>query len=100
MDNIINKINYLFNQTKAVRFLFYIISSVFIGYTLQPVPLWLNEQFNTNSILKYVILVVAGMYLTLPITAEKLMYILVVSFGILQLFKYFRTLDKKEETTQ
>jgi hypothetical protein len=100
MDNIINKINYLFNETKAFRFLFYIISSVFIGYTLQPVPVWLNEQFNTNSILKYVILVITGMYLTLPITSEKLMYILVISFAILQLFAYFRTLDKKEENQQ
>lgn len=96
MDSLINNINYIFNETKLLRFLFYIISSVFIGYTLQPVPVWLNEQFNTNSILKYIIMVITGMYLTLPITIEKLIYILIASFAILQLFAYFRTLDKKE----
>ncbi len=39
-----------------LRSLLFMLSGVFMGYTLQPVPEWVNHLFNTSQILKFCVL--------------------------------------------
>ena len=60
INNKIFKNNYL-------RMILLLISSVFMGYTLQPVPKWLNNLFDTSNILKFFILFISGSLVVYPL---------------------------------
>lgn len=71
---------------------------MFAGYTLQPVPKWLNDQFDNNIILKFVILVVIGITALYPIDEKKFLYIVLTSVITLALFEILRKFDKKKDS--
>jgi hypothetical protein len=87
-----NKYSYIFT---------YIFVSIYIGYTLQPVPEWLNKLFNESNIFKFIVLLLF-MSLSLHgkpngITQEDLMIIIISSICILSLFEFFRKIDKNNK---
>jgi len=92
MDIIIEKINFMFSND-FYRLYLLILCSIYAGYTLQPVPKWLNNMFNTSNIFKFFILICIGITAVYPIDKNKLINISLSSFIILVLFDIFRTFD-------
>lgn len=70
-----------------------LISGIFLGYTLQPIPKWLNKQFNTNYLLKYIIICTVGLTSLHPITRENFISVMIISFAILIMFDLMRKFD-------
>lgn len=82
------------------RLISLLIAGVFAGYTLQPVPKWLNEQFDNNVIFKFAILVVIGITALYPIDEKKFVYIVLTSVITLALFEILRKFEKQEPPKQ
>ena|SRR3989338_3276155 len=72
-----------------------LITGVFAGYTLQPVPKWLNNLFDTSHLLKYAILTVIGLVTFHPLSQWTLIVSLVAPAALLLLFSSFRILEEK-----
>ncbi len=70
-----------------------LVSGVFMGYTLQPVPKWLNNLFDTSNILKFSVLFISGAI----VTQENIMIVTLCSVIVLFLFQMARNHDKKLE---
>lgn len=81
----------------SVRIFALIISSVLIGYTLQPVPKWLNKLFDTNNIFKFIIILISCLIALYPFTPTKLVYCIIFTSVSLILFEYARKLDETEQ---
>ena len=89
----------LFIDNKYSYTFTYILISIYIGYTLQPVPEWLNKLFNESNIFKFIILF---LFMSLSfhgkpngITYEDITIISVSSICILTIFEYFRKIKNK-----
>jgi len=93
--------NYLVDIANAplrndyVRILILIISSVFIGYTLQPVPKWLNNLFDTSHIFKFFVLFAVGATTVYPLNNNNIMWVIFGSVGCLFLFHLARVYEKR-----
>jgi hypothetical protein len=95
-----NSINNLFVKSTNnilsndyLRVLLLLITGVFMGYTLQPVPKWLNKMFDTSILLKFIVLFIAGSISLYPLNNNSLMWITVGSILTLGLFQYMRKID-------
>ena len=93
----------LFNKllnNNLFHIIIYILTSIYIGYTLQPVPVWLNTLFDKSFIFKFFILFFnVSLYLYAKdsnISLNDLIIIIVSCIGILLLFHFFRELDKNK----
>jgi hypothetical protein len=87
------------NETLAnnfVRMFIMLLCGVFIGYTLQPVPHWLSNLFDTSNLLKFSVLLFAGITAVYPLDGDEIYYIVFGSLFILILFNIFRNYDKKK----
>lgn len=97
LSDVINKLVILLNnifKNNYIRFVLLLCSSVFMGYTLQPVPQWLNNLFNTSNILKFLVLFISGCTTLYPIDKNNIVWIIFGSILTLVLFEYARYLDK------
>ena len=95
MDYITNKYNNILS-IDFIRILLLLLTSVYIGYTLQPVPETLNNLFNNSNLFKFLILFICGSTSLYPLDDQKIMYIFISSIIILLLFNYLRNLDDKK----
>lgn len=101
MDNITN--NIVINksiefQNKLLgndyfRIFFLLITGVFIGYTLQPVPKWLNYLFDNSIIFKFIILFMVGIIAGHPLDKSKTFKVALGAFIVLFLFYLARQID-------
>ncbi len=96
-----NSINNLFVKSTNnilsndyLRVLLLLITGVFMGYTLQPVPKWLNKMFDTSILLKFIVLFIAGSISLYPLNNNSLMWITIGSILTLVLFQYMRKMDE------
>lgn len=89
-----------FLNIEILRYIILIVSSVFMGYTLQPVPEWLNNLFNTSYILKFSIMVAAAMVALYPLDDNEVSYIFIGSFLSLLLFMIFRKVEAQYKREQ
>ena len=96
IDNIV-KVNNSILQNNHLRMILLLVSGVFMGYTLQPVPKWLNNLFDTSNILKFLVLFVSGAIVVYPLTSENIMIVTLCSVIVLFLFQMARNYDKKLE---
>ena len=84
-----------------LRTILLLVSSVFIGYTLQPVPKWLNKLFDTSHIFKFLILFTAGCVAVYPVNNNNIKWVVVCSILTLVFFhvarKYDDYLEKQEK---
>lgn len=78
----------------SIKILLMLVSSVFIGYTLQPVPKWLNKLFDTSFLFKFFIIFISGLIAVFPISPRKFIYVLIFSIITLALFSASRYVDK------
>ncbi len=76
------------------RMLSFVIVSVFIGYTLQPVPKWLNNLFDKSFILKFIVMLLVGITAVYPLDKTEIINIVISSIIILVLFEGARYIDK------
>jgi hypothetical protein len=73
-----------------IKYFLLIMTSIFIGYTLQPVPEKLNYLFNNSYLFKFMILFITGILFTHPINCYEIYVIFIISIIILLLFKMLR----------
>lgn len=90
--DIINIINKILDNTLIKTFLI-ILTGIYAGYTLQPVPKWLNNLFDNNLIFKFIIILIIGLTILHPIDMNKLIIIIICTILILGLFEYFRKIN-------
>jgi len=87
-----NIINYPFTFD-TVRILLLLITTVLVGYTLQPIPKWLDKLFNTSIFFKFIILFIIGLISVYPITPFNLIIVFMFSIVVLVLFSISRYVD-------
>ena len=73
-----------------IRTFIIIISGVFIGYTIQPIPKWLHNIFDTSNIFKFLVLFYTGVIALYPLTKEKVQWIIIGVIISMYLFEVFR----------
>ena len=76
-----------------IRVFIMIITGVYAGYTLQPVPVWLNKLFDTSNVLKFVILFLGGCVASYPLTNQSIIIVTICSLAILAIFQSFRMMS-------
>ena len=85
-----------------LRIALLLVTGVFMGYTLQPVPKWLNKLFDTSHTLKFFILFIAGCITVYPVNKNNIIWVglgSALTLGFFQLArKYDKYLDDKEAT--
>jgi hypothetical protein len=77
-------------QYTFLRMFILISTSILIGYTLQPVPLWLNNLFNNSNVFKFIIIFLCGLSMYYPITIESFILLFLTTFIILMSFSVIR----------
>lgn len=91
-DTIVNKINILLKNDN-LRISLLIITGIFAGYTLNPVPKLLNNLFHNSHLFKFIILLILGILAVHPIDKNELFYIIITSIIILIIFEITRLYD-------
>jgi hypothetical protein len=89
IEKIVTVNNNIFSND-YIRTFVIIISGVFIGYTIQPIPKWLNNIFDTSHIFKFFVLFYTGAIALYPLTKDKIKWITVSVLVIMYLFRVFR----------
>ena len=98
IDVFLEGLNYVFGN-KFVRMFIAILTSIWAGYILQPVPAWLNNVFNTSHAFKFVVLVFIGLAMSDPITLDSLATTLLTATAISVVFAFMRHYDKLDANT-
>jgi hypothetical protein len=93
INNFVKNINNILSNDYLRVFLL-LVTGVYMGYTLQPVPKWLNNMFDTSIILKFMVLFIAGSIALYPINNNSLIWVTVGSILTLAVFQYMRNMDK------
>lgn len=75
-----------------IRVFIMLITGVFAGYTLQPVPPWLSTFFDKSNILKFLVLFLGGSVAAYPLTNHNIIIVSICSLIILTIFQLFRTM--------
>ena len=86
----IQTVNNFLSENNLVRTFLVLLFSVFAGYTLQPMPSTLNSLFMESQGFKMFVLVMLGVLVSLPLTREKLINVLIASLLVLVLFETLR----------
>lgn len=92
VDNVVEQKNRVL-KNNYIRIAILIITGVFMGYTLQPVPAWLNNLFNTSHLLKFFVLYLAGLVAVYPVNKENMKWVFVGTVLALALFQVMRRFD-------
>lgn len=74
-----------------LRAYLFLVTTVFIGYTLQPVAPVLDRLFNNSLLFKFGVLVVSLMVTAYPLSGNELVMILIVSAVTLYSFELMRS---------
>lgn len=90
-----------FLRNDYLRIALLLVTGVFMGYTLQPVPKWLNKMFDTSHTLKFFVLFIAGCIAVYPVNKSNIIWVGLGSALTLGLFhlarKYDEHLDEQEK---
>lgn len=92
IDKSVNLNNHFFKNDYFRTFLL-LISGVFMGYTLQPVPKWLNKLFDTSPLIKFLVLFISGCISVYPLNKNNIILVFVGSVLTLIFFQCARYLD-------
>lgn len=96
LKNFASFLNILFENIYLKNLLF-LLSGILMGYTLQPVPEWLNHLFNTSIILKFIILFISCISILHPMDSEKIIISFVCCTLTLILFEISRRKDVEKK---
>ena len=89
MNKVVDYINQVFKNDN-IRMFTIMITGVFAGYTLEYVPIRLNDLFQKSNLFKFLILLLIGVSNFYPVTKDKLLKIVVISILILFIFALIR----------
>jgi hypothetical protein len=89
MESVINTLNNVFSND-LIRYATIMLTGVYAGYTLQPVPRFLNDLFDNSTLFKLIILLFIGFSNFHPLDSTKVQYIVISSVAILILFSHMR----------
>ena len=92
MDTIVQIVNKALSN-KFMRFSLMVLFWVFMGYTLQPVPKWLNNLFNTSNVFKFAILFIVFTISFYPLTPKTILWSALGSLALLFIFEGFRSVE-------
>lgn len=92
MDTITNSLNRIFSNS-TVRMFAFLFASVWLGYTLQPVPDWLNRIFDTSNIVKFLVIFTVGILSFYPLDNEEVKNIFVDTIIVMIIFKLIRNIN-------
>lgn len=84
-----------FLQNRIFRIVVVVITSVFTGYTLYPVPQFLDSMFYTSSLFKYLILMFAIASSMYPLNEQTVLLAVVVPAVVLYTFHFLRKYNEK-----
>ena len=93
----IDFINEIFNN-QFIKIFEVVLTGIFAGYVLQPVPKWLNDLFDASNIFKFIMLIFIGIGVAHPLTPTTFATVIAVSGTILLLFEIFRKIEPGEGT--
>ena len=79
------------------RLLSTLFIGILVGYTIQPVPKWLNNLFDNSNIFKFILIFINCIISTYPIDTSKIINSFISSVIILVIFFVFRYMDKKDK---
>ena len=85
INNSLNNIN--------LRIFLFLLTFVYAGYTLQPVPVWLNNLLTNSIIFKLIVLITIGAIYLHPLDVNKMRSVVILSIILLFVFFIFRLLD-------
>lgn len=100
LENILNPVSGNINTILSddrIRVFIFVSTCILIGYTLQPVPKWLNSMFDNSNIFKYFVILVTGIVSFYPVNNNTLFLIIIYSWVLLWLMNLARDYDKKKE---
>ena len=90
MSGINAGLNAFFTSAPPLRVFIILITSVWIGYTLQPVPSWASAVFDTSILFKLLVLIMSGWAALHPLEGYTVIYIIGAAIVILGLFEFSR----------
>lgn len=96
VDSLLETGSNLSNKTISndfVRVSFLMLAGVLAGYTLQPVPKWINYYFDNSPIFKYFIILFIGLTAVYPLDKTKFTNVAIGSLLVLILFAVLRKVD-------
>lgn len=97
MEHIIDKSVNLTNnflQNNYLRTILLLVTGVYMGYTLKPVPKWLNKLFDTSHLIKFLVLFIAGCISVYPLNKTNITWVFISSVLTLFIFQCARYLDR------
>lgn len=80
-------------QNNHLRVFLLLLIAVLTGYTLQPVPKFLNKLFDNCNFFKYIILLLMLTFSFYPVDSQEVFYILVLPLLLLLFFDIVRKND-------
>lgn len=83
-----------------LRYFLMILTAVLVGYTLQPVPEWLNNLFNNSVAFKFIVLLLMALVELYPLDDRKIILIIFGSIAAIVLFEVFRRFDTRRKKTE
>lgn len=89
-----------FLRNDYLRIALLLVTGVFMGYTLQPVPKWLNKMFDTSHTLKFFVLFIAGCIAVYPVNKSNIIWVGLGSAITLGLFHAARKYDEYLENQE
>ena len=92
LTRLTDQLNFLF-KNDTVRTIIFIITSVWIGYTLQPVPQWVTHTFDKSNVIKFIIMLLVGIVAFYPLDETEVKNIIIGSAVTMALFAYLRTVN-------
>lgn len=93
----VSKLNGLLSYNYVRAFLF-LVTGVFMGYTLYPVPKVLDNMFMKSYWFKFAILFIASSVAVYPVSSQGLVVILVTTFLALYAFTMARAYDRRNRS--
>jgi hypothetical protein len=80
-------------DNKIARSFLLVVTGIFAGYTLQKVPVWLNDLFNDSDLFKFFIIFFILAISDYPLEESDIFYMIFLSVFILAMFDIFRQVD-------
>ena len=92
--NMIARVLNMLLENDMFRLFVLAVASVYTGYTLYPVPKFLDNMFYVSSAFKYLILLLVLSASIYPLDGSKTLMVLVVPLFVLALFELMRRYEK------
>ena len=95
LTNFNNAVNNVYEQNPHIKLWITLVTGILLGYTLGPVPVWLQKMLDNNIFLKFYIIFIFGIVASVPLKGNILIFNFVFTILLLFLMEQARRMDKK-----